>query len=102
MESVEMAIKTIEKLIINDGGLTGPITCPSCKETVNMHVFEHTDYSFLALVLGKDKDGHFAVCPKCAKTFSISENYMKEYLSGTSVIMTEGDLTEIKKGDKNA
>lgn len=91
-----MAIKTGEKLITKSHGKSNLVVCPGCKKEVNFALFENIDLSAIALLL-KKKNGCFAVCPQCAKIFSVNENYIHEKERGTACAMTQSDLEELKK-----
>lgn len=91
-----MAIKTSEKLITKKHGKSNLVVCPGCKNEVNFALFENVDFSAVALLL-KKKSGCFAVCPQCARVFSVNENYIREKERGTACAMTQSDLEELKK-----
>ena len=93
-----MAIKTINKVHANDDGLSNPVNCPVCSMNVAMRLFSAVDTSIVAHISKEDKDIAVAVCPRCASVFEVNKNYFAERSAGTSVIMTESDLTIIVKG----
>lgn len=88
-----MAVSTINKGYTKDMGETEGILCPNCKKAVNLRLFTTTDTSMVTKITKKDGDVHIAVCPLCASVFSLSKNYMKERNNGTTVFITESDLT---------
>lgn len=96
-----MAIKTMEKLITKDSGSANEIKCPACGETVSFRLFENIDLSLLNIVLKKENESAFAVCPKCAAVFGVNSNYIKERNNGTAVFLTESDLSKLEKSGKN-
>lgn len=97
-----MAIKFTNKPIFTQYGQGDALNCPSCGNKVNMSIFESINAPFDKLVLGKKGTEYFAVCPSCAASFAVRENYMYERISGTTVYMTESDLIQKEKSDKNA
>lgn len=96
-----MAIKNFNKPIFTQSGKGEFLTCPSCKETVKMSLFENINGPFDILLLDKKEKDYFAVCPSCAAVFSVNPNYMYEKNSGTFAVMTESDLRKTEKSDKN-
>ena len=92
-----MAISTINKAHTNDEGISNPVICPNCDKTVGMRLFTAVDSSLVSKILPENKDVSFAVCPLCSTVFSVSENYMRERASGTTVYMTESDLTPLNR-----
>lgn len=92
-----MAIKTINSVFSKDNGSTSKVVCPVCSKEVSLRLFENIDSSPLVLLLGKEGDTDFAVCPECASVFALSENYIKEYKNGTTCYVTPDDLTLIEK-----
>ncbi len=92
-----MAISTINKVHANDEGISNPVICPKCDKTVGMRLFTAVDTSIVAKISEESKDVSFAVCPLCSGVFAVEENYIRERTAGTSVIMTEGDLTPIER-----
>lgn len=90
-----MAISTINKAHANDEGISNPVICPKCDKTVGMRLFAAVDTSIVAKISKENKDINFAVCPLCSAVFSVAENYVREKSAGTTVIMTESDLTEL-------
>lgn len=92
-----MAINTINRAYTNDEGISNPVICPSCGKTVGMRLFTTFDVSLVGIISKEDKNVNFAVCPLCSSVFSVATNYAKERASGTSVIMTENDLTPINR-----
>ena len=93
-----MAVSTINKGYTKDLGETEGILCPQCKKAVNMRLFTTTDTSPVTLLKKKDGDVNIAVCPECACVFSVAKNYMKEKTAGTTVFITESDLTALVNG----
>ena len=93
-----MAVSTINKGFTKDMGESEGIVCPNCKKAVNMRLFTTTDTSVVTKITQRDKDVHVAVCPHCACVFTVSKNYMKEKSSGTTVFITENDLTVLVNG----
>lgn len=92
-----MAISTINKVHANDDGISNPVICPKCDKTVGMRLFTAVDTSIVAKLSTEDKDVSFAVCPLCSGVFTVASNYAKERAAGTTVIMTESDLTPIER-----
>lgn len=90
-----MAVHSSENLITKSHGKSNRIVCPACKKEVEFSLFENIDLSLVAALLKKE-NGCFAVCPECAKVFSVNKNYIKEKESGTLCVMTESDLEELK------
>lgn len=88
-----MAVSTINKGFTKDMGETEGIVCPNCKSAVRMRLFTTTDKTVISKITGKGGDVHVAVCPQCACVFSVSKNYMKERTNGTTVFITESDLS---------
>ena len=97
-----MAIKNINKPIFTQYGTGDAVICPTCKNKVNMTIFENINGPFDTFVLGKKGTDYFAVCPSCADVFTLSADYMNERISGTTVYMTESDLIKKEKSDENA
>ena len=93
-----MAVSTINKGYTKDMGETEGIICPVCKKAVNLRIFTTTDTSVISKITKKDGDVHIAVCPLCASVFSLSKNYVKERNNGTTVFITESDLTLMVSG----
>ena len=93
-----MAVSTINKGYTKDMGNTEGIICPNCKKPVSMRLFTTTDTSVVTKITKIDGDVHIAVCPLCACVFSLSKNYMKERSNGTTVFITESDLTVLVNG----
>lgn len=93
-----MAVSTINKGFTKDLGETEGIVCPNCKKAVRMRLFTTTDTSVITKITQKDGDVHVAVCPQCACVFTVAKNYMKEKTSGTTVFITENDLTVLVNG----
>ena len=93
-----MAVSTINKGFTKDLGETEGIVCPNCKKAVRMRLFTTTDTSIITKITQKDGDVHVAVCPQCACVYSVAKNYMKEKTSGTTVFITENDLTVLVNG----
>ena len=93
-----MAVSTINKGFTKDIGETEGVVCPNCKKAVRMRLFTTTDISIVSKLIRKDGNMDVAVCPQCATVFTIAENYMKEKTSGTTVFITENDLTVLVKG----
>ena len=87
-----MAIRTPEKLITKSHGKSNRISCPECSKEVCFSLFENIDLSPVAALLKKNGGSCFAVCPECAKVFSVNENYIREKESGTVCAMTPSDL----------
>ena len=92
-----MAICTINKAHTNDEGISNPVICPKCDKTVGMRLFTAVDTSIVAKISAEDKNVSFAVCPLCSGVFTVAENYVRERVAGTTVIMTESDLTPIER-----
>ncbi len=92
-----MAISTINKAHTNDEGISNPVICPKCDKTVGMRLFTAVDTSVVAKLSTEDKNVNFAVCPLCSGVFAVAENYARERASGTTVIMTESDLTPLHR-----
>lgn len=88
-----MAIRTQEKLITKKHGNSNLVVCPECKKEVSFALFENVDVSPVAALLKKTKGSCFAVCPNCAKVFSVNENYIREKERGTTCAMTQSDLS---------
>ncbi len=88
-----MAIRTQEKLITKKHGKSNLVVCPECKKEVSFALFENVDVSLVAALLKKSKGSCFAVCPNCAKVFSVNENYIREKERGTTCAMTQSDLS---------
>lgn len=93
-----MAVSTINKGFTKDMGESEGIVCPNCKNAVNMRLFTTTDTSVVTKLIKKDGDVHVAVCPQCACVFTVSKNYMKEKSNGTTVFITENDLSVLVNG----
>ena len=93
-----MAVSTINKGFTKDLGETEGIVCPNCKKAVRMRLFTTTDTSIITKITQKDGDVNVAVCPQCACVFTVAKNYMKEKTSGTTVFITENDLTVLVNG----
>lgn len=93
-----MAINTINKMYTRDDGLSNPVDCPECSHNVAMRLFSTVDTSIGAIISKGDKNIAIAVCPRCAAVFSLAKNFVAERSAGTTVIMTESDLTTIVKG----
>lgn len=93
-----MAVSTINKGFTKDLGETEGIVCPNCKKAVRMRLFTTTDTSVITKITKKNGDVHVAVCPQCACVFTVAKNYMKEKTSGTTVFITENDLTVLVNG----
>ncbi len=90
-----MAISTINKAHTNDDGISNPVICPKCDKTVGMRLFTAVDTSIVAKLSAEDKDVSFAVCPLCSSVFTVTKNYTELRNSGTTVTMTESDLTPL-------
>ncbi len=90
-----MAISTINKAHTNDDGISNPVICPKCDKTVGMRLFTAVDTSIVAKLSAEDKDVSFAVCPLCSSVFTVAKNYTELRNSGTTVTMTESDLTPL-------
>lgn len=95
-----MAIHTINHVSAEDNGKTNKVVCPLCSKEVEMRLFTSRDLSGLSYFLKKDSELNFAVCPNCAGTFSVSENYITERNNGTTCFIETKDLKEIKKNSK--
>lgn len=92
-----MAISTINKAHTNDDGISNPVICPCCDKTVGMRLFTAVDSSMVAKISKDDKDVSFAVCPLCCSVFKVAANFVREKNAGTTVIMTESDLTPLER-----
>lgn len=92
-----MAINTINRAFTNDEGISNPVICPECKKTVGMRLFTALDVSIVGMISKEDKNVNFAVCPLCSCVFSVAKNYANERASGTTVIMTEKDLSPLNR-----
>lgn len=92
-----MAINTINKAYTNDDGISNPVICPNCGKTVGMRLFTSLDVSIVGIISKQDKNLPFAVCPLCSSVFSVAKNYANERAVGTTVIMTENDLTPLER-----
>ena len=93
-----MAVPTINKGYTKDMGETEGILCPNCKKPVNLRLFTTTDISVVSKITKKDGDVNIAVCPQCACVFTLAKNYVKERNNGTTVFITESDLTVLVNG----
>ncbi len=92
-----MAISTINKAHTNDDGISNPVICPTCDKTVGMRLFTAVDTSLVAKISKDDKDISFAVCPLCSSIFAVAKNYTQLRSEGTTVLLTEGDLSPIER-----
>lgn len=91
-----MAIKNYNKISAFDIGVSNNVTCPACKETVSMRLFNTKDTTLVAKIKGEDKNIYISVCPNCASVFSVNTNYLNERERGTYVLLTESDLRIIQ------
>ncbi len=94
-----MAIKTRDKISTKDEGNTNNVTCPACNELVSMRLFTTKDTTLVAKIKGEDKNIYISVCPNCASVFSVNTNYLKERERGTTVFLTESDLTLMRNNN---
>lgn len=93
-----MAIKTIENIYISDNGNTSSVICPQCNIDTKLRLVSSADYSVVTLLLGKNIETDFGVCPQCSSVFSIKEEYLKARAEGTTVFLTPDDLTLVVAG----
>lgn len=96
---IDVAIKSIEKLLTKDLGLTNEVVCPVCKNKTELRLFESCDYSAVSVLLKKE-NLNFAVCPNCSSVFAVNSNYVKEKQNGTFCVLDENDLTILVKGNE--
>lgn len=94
-----MAIKNYNKISAFDIGVSNNVTCPACKETVSMRLFNTKDTTLVAKIKGEDKNIYISVCPNCASVFSVNTNYLNERERGTYVLLTESDLRIIQNNN---
>lgn len=94
-----MAIKTKDKISTKDHGSANSILCPVCNECVSMRLFTTKDTTPVAKIKGEDKNIYISVCPNCASVFSVNKNYLHERERGTTVFLTESDLTLIRNNN---
>ncbi len=94
-----MAIKNYNKISAFDIGVSNNVTCPACKETVSMRLFNTKDTTLVAKIKGEDKNIYISVCPNCASVFSVNTNYLNERERGTYVLLTESDLRLIQNNN---
>ncbi len=94
-----MAIKTINGCKLYDNGETNEIVCPVCNRNTQIKLIKNINMSIVPIILEKQLTEYFAVCPNCASTFSISENYIRERNNKTTCSLTPSDLTLISKGN---
>ncbi|MFI3141395.1 MAG: hypothetical protein R3Y27_03685 [Clostridia bacterium] len=93
-----MAIKTIENVYISDSGSTNVVVCPQCNKATEIRVISSADYGAVTLLLGKQIETDFGVCPHCSSVFSIKPEYLAAKSEGTTVTMTPDDLTLMVAG----
>ena len=94
-----MAIKNYNKISAFDIGVSNNVTCPACKETVSMRLFNTKDTTLVAKIKGEDKNIYISVCLNCASEFSVNTNYLNERERGTYVLLTESDLRIIQNNN---
>ncbi len=91
-----MAIKNYNKISTVDEGNSENVICPACNELVSMRLFSTKDITLVAKIKSEDKNIYVSVCPNCASVFSVNKNYLNERNSGTTVFLTQSDLTLIR------
>lgn len=92
-----MAIRTLIKNKTDDMGSSNEITCPSCGQLTSMRLYSNYDLdNYLAMLLGKTDDFSFAVCPKCAAVFKLSDTFVPD--SGQR--LCDYHLQQINKKDE--
>ncbi len=91
-----MAIKSIEKLKMNDVGNSNVLVCPACGKATEMKLYAFTDASVVAHLKKKKQEG-VAVCPKCAAVFRVNPNYMEQKQLGTVCTLEPHDLMPLEK-----
>lgn len=94
-----MAIKNYDKISTRDEGRSNVVICPACNELVSMRLFTTKDTTLVAKIKGEDKNIYISVCPNCASVFSVNTNYLKERENGTTVFLTESDLTLMRNNN---
>ena len=94
-----MAFKNYNKISAFDIGVSNNVSCPACKETVSMRLFNTKDTTLVAKIKGEDKNIYISVCPNCASVFSVNTNYLNERERGTYVLLTESDLRIIQNNN---
>ncbi|MDD6021311.1 MAG: hypothetical protein ACI4GA_06600 [Acutalibacteraceae bacterium] len=74
-----MAIKTAIKNKTEDRGRSNELICPKCHQLTSMQLYSNYDLNnYLSLLLGKTDDFNFAVCPKCAAVFRLSDTFVPD------------------------
>ncbi len=74
-----MAIRVPIKNKTDDRGRSNEIVCPKCRQLTSMQLYSNYDLdNYISLILGKDDDFNFAVCPKCAAVFRLSDTFVPE------------------------
>lgn len=92
-----MAIKTFIKNKTEDMEESNEIVCPKCKQTTPMRLYSNYDLdNYISLILGKSDDFSFAVCPKCAAVFKLSDTFVPQ--SGQR--LSDYHLIPIEKKDE--
>lgn len=92
-----MAIKTVIKNKTEDMGKSNEITCPACGQLTSMQLYSNYDLdNYLAMALGKTDDFCFAVCPKCAAVFKLSDTFVP----GTGQRLSDYHLLPLKKDNE--
>ena len=60
-------------------GKSNEILCPKCGQLTSMRLYSNYDLdNYISLILGKSDDFNFAVCPKCAAVFRLSDTFVPD------------------------
>ncbi|MCM1544320.1 MAG: hypothetical protein NC110_03380 [Ruminococcus sp.] len=94
-----MAIASLDKVYTKKLGVSNQIGCPACSKSVELALFESLDASPVAVILKKETQTYFAICPQCASVFLVNSNYITEKQHGTTCFMTADDLTLMAKNN---
>ena len=71
-----MAIRNLFKNITDDMGPSEEVVCPKCHQLTTMQMYSNYDSgNYIAMILKKNTRLNFAVCPKCATVFKLSDTY---------------------------
>lgn len=82
---------------LKQAGLTAKITCPSCKDEVEMSVFKNRNTRAIAkLPLVESKDVYMLVCPHCASMFGVTNAQGKALEKGEKLSIGNFDLKELE------
>ncbi len=81
-------------------GETVELTCPKCKNKVNMSVFSNGEFRLSAkLPLFNAGDVYFLVCPKCSALYGVDESKGINFKKGEKLSIGNYDLKELKSFD---